>query len=163
MNVLILSISVIILLFGTVVLRGAPYLPTLQAQQKTAIELLALKKGQTLLELGSGDGRLLAYAASHGINAVGIELNPLLVLWTRVRYWRYRRRIKVYWGDFWLKDWPKTDGLYVFLLDRYMEKLHKKITQQHTQSGFKVVSYTFKIPNKEYIRTKNGLYLYIYD
>jgi hypothetical protein len=162
MDVLILISIALVLLFGFVVMRGAPYLPTLRAQQQTALELLDLKKGQTLLELGSGDGRMLAYAASKGIKSIGIELNPVLVLWTRVRYWRYRKLICVSWGDFWLTSWPQSDGMYVFLLDKYMAKLDTKIIQYSGKKSYKVASYTFTIPDKKPVMTKNGIHLYHY-
>ena len=53
--VLVLGV-VLILAFGAVMLVGAPYLPTLGKQVNSALDLLDLKKGQRLLELGAGDG-----------------------------------------------------------------------------------------------------------
>ena len=90
MILLFVIIFILVLAFGGVLLRGAPYVPTLDRQGKIALELLDLKPGQTLLELGSGDGKMLVLAARAGLNVVGIELNPLLVgvSWLRTR--RYR-------------------------------------------------------------------------
>src|SRR5690606_196736 len=123
-------ISVIVLLFGFVVLFGAPYLPTLSRQQAEALELLDLKPGQTMLELGSGDGRMLIAAARRGVKAVGYELNPLLVAWSWLVTRRYGDLVTVRWANFWRVNLPECHGIYVFLLDRYMPKLHKKITQE---------------------------------
>ena len=61
----------LILIFGYVILFGAPFLPTLKNQIEAIFELLDLKEGQTLIELGSGDGRILLEAAKRGINVVG--------------------------------------------------------------------------------------------
>lgn len=158
----LLLLFFVVLCFGLVVAVGAPYVPTLKQQNHTALELLGLKPGQTLLELGSGDGRVLKAAAAQGINAIGYELNPLLLLWSRLATWRYRRLIKVYWRNFWKVNLPKTDGIYVFLLNKYMLKLDKKITQETTNS-VKLVSYGFKIPNKKPQKVKNGLFLYTYN
>ena len=157
--VLLLVLSILIFLFGFVVLFGAPYVPTLSKQQQTALDLLDLKPGQTLLELGSGDGRMLVAAAKRGITAVGYELNPILVAWTWLITRRYRKLVKVRLANFWVVSLPKCDGIYVFLLDRYMEKLHTKITQE-ISSPVKVVSFAFKIPNSKHVTEKNGLYLY---
>jgi SAM-dependent methyltransferase len=121
---------VIILLFGFVVLFGAPYLPTLKKQVDAAFDLLDLKPGQTLLELGCGDGRVLKAAAQRGLSAVGYELNPLLVCIAKLHTWRYRKQAKVVWGNFWTAKWPKTDAIFVFLLARYMKKLDTKIVQE---------------------------------
>ena len=152
-----------IMLFGFVVFRGAPYVPTLNAQVRDAFELLDLKSGQTLLELGCGDGRLLRYAAEHGVYSVGYELNPLLVLSIRLRHWRYRRYIRVIWGDYWLKDWPPSDGMYVFLLDRYMKKLDKKVAHYAGKKQYPLVSFAFEIPGRKAAARRSGVRLYIYN
>lgn len=151
----------VVLLFGFVVLVGAPFLPTLNKQIDPAFELLNLKPGQTLLELGSGDGRILKAAAERGLHAVGYELNPLLVLYSRLRLWPYRKQTKVRWGNYWGKDWPPADGIFVFLLDPYMRKLDKKI-MQYKHKPVKLVSFAFRIPGRPITKQKNGLYLYTY-
>lgn len=162
MTFFILALIVIVLLFCSVVFFGAPYLPTLSIPKDVAFELLGLKKGQHLLELGSGDGRILAYAARRGIYATGYELNPLLVLYTKIRYYRYRRYIKVYCRNYWSVSWPETDAIYVFLLDKYMKKLDKKVIQSYSKP-VKLVSFAFKIPHKRPESEKGGMYLYQYE
>jgi 16S rRNA A1518/A1519 N6-dimethyltransferase RsmA/KsgA/DIM1 with predicted DNA glycosylase/AP lyase activity len=150
--------------FGFVLLRGAPYLPTLSRQVETALDLVALKPGQTLLELGCGDGKVLMAAAERGWNVVGYELNPILALvaWLRTR--RYQGRVKVVWGDFWGRKWPEHDGIFVFLLDSFMEKLNTRIVQETGKNGKKImlVSFAFQIPGRQPKAVKDGLYLYEY-
>ena len=82
---LALAVIILMLSFGAVLLFGAPYLPTLNPQVKAALELSELKAGDTLLELGCGDGKVLIAAAKLGINVVGFELNPFVafVAWLR--------------------------------------------------------------------------------
>ncbi len=150
-----------VLIFSFVILFGAPFLPTLKARTAEALDLLDLKPGQTLLELGSGDGRILRAAAERGINAIGYELNPVLVLWSRLKTWKYRQNITVHLANYWRVKLPKTDGIYVFLLNPYMEKLNNKI-EQEISKPVKLVSFAFEIPGKKPTKTKNGLYLYLY-
>jgi SAM-dependent methyltransferase len=147
--------------FGVVVLFGAPYLPTLTPQVKTALKLADLKPGQTLLELGCGDGKVLIAAAKQGVNAVGYELNPFMaaVCWLRTR--RYRRHVKVIWGDFWRKDWPPADAIFVFLLPRFMPRLDKEI-MQYDSKPIKLVSFAFQIPGKSADTEQGGVFLYKY-
>ena len=152
----------VVLIFSFVILFGAPFLPTLKARTSDALDLLDLMPGQTLLELGSGDGRILRAAAERGIHAIGYELNPLLALWSILRSWKYRRLIRVHWGNYWHKNWPSTDGIYVFLLNPYMKKLDTKIIQTYPEKRLKVVSFAFEIPGKSVTQTKNGLFLYRY-
>lgn len=148
--------------FGGVLLFGAPYLPTLRPQIKTALEMADLKPGQTLIELGSGDGRVLIAAARQGLNVVGYELNPLLVMISWLRTRRYRRHVRIIWGDFWQKDWPEAEAVFTFLLPRYMSKLDKKVIQFYNRP-VKLVSFAFKIPGKTLARQKDGVFLYLYD
>lgn len=152
----------VIFCFGIVLLFGAPYLPTLKTQQQQALQLLSLAPGQTLLELGSGDGRMLRAAAKQGINAVGYELNPILFVISWLLALPYGNKIRIRFGNFWSDQWPETDGIYVFLLDKYMNKLDKKIIQQYHSKNIKLVSYTFKIPGKKPTKTQGALYLYTY-
>lgn len=164
MSIIWLILVVTVLLFGFVVLFGAPYLPTLQPQTKQALDLLDLKPGQTLLELGSGDGRVMRAAAERGLTVVGYELNPLLVLVSLVVTWRYRKQVTIRWGNFWRAKWPTTDGVFVFLLDKYMKKLDTKVTQQvaRQKRPIKLLSFTFQIPGKSPAKKHQGILLYLY-
>lgn len=161
MAVIIAVLICLVLLFGMVVSRGAPYVPTLRLQTETALDMLDLKAGQTLIELGSGDGRVLLAAAKKGINVVRYELNPVLVFISWFVTWRYRRNVRIIWGDFWQAEWPNADAIYTFLLEKYMKKLDKKIVQEYGRN-VKLVSFAFKIPNRKVISEKSGLFLYNY-
>jgi len=160
---ILLVVVVVILCFGFVILFGPPWVPTLTPQAKRALDMIDLKPGDTLLELGSGDGKILLDAASRGWDAVGIELNPILVVISRLRTWRYRKQVKVKWGNLWQTEkWPKAEGIFVFILPKHMPKLDKKIAEWHTGS-IKLVSFAFTIPGKKTIRQhKSGVYLYEY-
>lgn len=140
---------------------GAPYLPTLTPQVRAALKLADLQPGQTLLELGSGDGKVLLAAAEQGIRVIGYELNPLLVAvaWLRTR--RHRELVTVRWVNMWKVQWPQTDAIFVFLLPKYMKKLDKKIVQQN-YTCVKLVSFAFKIPDRKIDSELDGVFLYMY-
>jgi len=130
-------------------------------QVEVALDLLDLKPGQTLLELGSGDGRVLRAGAKRGLYVVGIELNPLLVIFSRIWLIKYRRNTKVIWGSYWSVSWPQCDGVFTFMMDRYMPKLDKRMNQLNNRS-IKLASYAFKIPGKKPLQQKAGVLLYEY-
>jgi hypothetical protein len=161
MNLIMIVILVLVVLFGFVILFGAPYLPTLNKQTKEALDLLDLKPGQTLLELGSGDGRVLRAAAKRGIKAIGYEINPLLVVWSLIACWRYRSLVRVRWANFWTVKLPNAEGVYTFLLQRYMANLDAKIINDMNK-GTKLVSFGFHIPDKRSAMESDALYLYNY-
>lgn len=164
-----------ILMFCGVVAFGAPFLPTLSKRIDDAVELLDLKPGQTLLELGSGDGRLLKAVAKKGVYAIGYELNPMLVAYTYLSTWRYRKYVTVKCRNYWQVKWPESDAMYVFLLNPYMSKLHKKVVQyldhsdaisgqpaNNNTKNYKLVSFAFEITDKKPAKSKNGMFLYKY-
>ena len=152
----------IILPFAYVLLFGAPYLPTRKAQVKQALDLLNLKKGELLLDLGSGDGTVLVEAAKRGIQCIGYELNPLVFAVAYLRVWRYRKLVELRLKNFWRQPIPpETKGIFVFLLDKYMTKLDKKLKSE-APKGTKVVSYTFIIPSKKAKSSNQALSLYQY-
>jgi hypothetical protein len=151
----------LLLAFGLVVLFGPPFVPTMRRQVEAALDMLDLKPGQTLLELGSGDGRVALAAARRGLNVVGIELNPLLVLYSRLRCFKYRRQVKIQWGNYLSKPWPAADGVFTFALQRLMPALDKKCTGWHTKPTH-FASFAFTIPDKKPVRKAAGVFLYFY-
>jgi SAM-dependent methyltransferase len=162
MEWVILAALVLVLCFGSVLLFGAPYLPTLGPQVKIALDMTGLKEGQTLIELGCGDGKVLVAAAKQGLNVVGYEINPLLVMMCRLRTRRYGKQVRVIWGDFFKKQWPPADAIFVFLLPKYMEKLNKKVIQS-ADKPVKLVSFAFEIKSQKPAAQKDGVFLYKYQ
>jgi 16S rRNA A1518/A1519 N6-dimethyltransferase RsmA/KsgA/DIM1 with predicted DNA glycosylase/AP lyase activity len=153
---------ILVLLFGFVLLFGAPYVPTLKPQTEQALDLLNLKPGQTLLELGSGDGRVMRAAAARGLHVVGYELNPILVVVSLVVTWKYRKQVRVVWGSIWRQEWPRAEGVFIFMIDRFMPRLNKRFEVYASGAPLRVVSFAYKIPNKKIIRSQKGIHLYEY-
>jgi 16S rRNA A1518/A1519 N6-dimethyltransferase RsmA/KsgA/DIM1 with predicted DNA glycosylase/AP lyase activity len=147
--------------FAFVIAFGAPFLPTLSPQVPRALDLMNLKPGDTLLELGSGDGRILIAAAERGMYAIGYELNPLLAIFSWLRTRKYGGKVKVVWGNFWHKQLPPAEGIFVFLLNPYMKRLDQKILRE-SKKPVKLISFAFQIPNRKPTKTKYGLHLYQY-
>ena len=152
---------VIFMSFSLVVFVGAPYLPTLTPQMQAAIRLANLQPGDTLLELGCGDGKVVAAAAAQGYKVVGYELNPILAVICWARCFKYRRQVKIIWGNFWSAPWPPAEAIFVFLLPKYMKKLDKKIVQ-YSHKPVKLISFAFEIPGQQPTKTAQGVFRYDY-
>lgn len=152
----------IVLCFGLVLAVGPPYLPTLDKQVRTALGLLQLKKGDRLLELGCGDGKVLVAAARQGLQVTGIELNPILVAVCWLRTVRYRKQVRVVWGNYWHTGlWPDADGIFGFVLPKYMSKLDRTIIGWQRRP-VRLASFAFKIPDKPADAEQDGVFLYVY-
>lgn len=158
---IVIPLTVIFFTFALIVFVGPPYLPTLRRQTAVALDLLDLEPGQTMLELGSGDGRVMLAAAKRGWNVVGVELNPFLVLVSLAVTWRYRRQVRVLWGSYFGKDWPEVQGIFAFMLPRYMPKLDKYIAL-HCTRPVRLASFAFKIPGRPAAAVQEGVFLYEY-
>lgn len=126
-----------------------------------ALDMLALKKGDVFVDLGSGDGAVLIEAASNGLVCYGYELNPFVWLVSKVRTRKYRKQVTIYCKNFWKTPLPEnTKGVFVFLLDKYMPALDKKL-QQELKDG-RVVSHAFHIPHKKPTKQHGAFFLYKY-
>lgn len=149
---------VVFMIFASVILRGAPYLNSHKRAVNKVFDLLELRKGQLIIDLGSGSGNVLHAAAKQGINGVGFELNPILVLYSRFKLRKYPES-KVIWGDYWKKELPKCDGIYIFLMGRFMKRLPKYLARNINQPT-KVACYGFSIPKLQPIHEEYGYYIY---
>jgi hypothetical protein len=105
---------------------------------------------------------VLIAAAQTGLHVVGYELNPFLALVSWLRTRRFKKQVKVVWGNFWTQDWPPAQGIFTFLHPRFMRRLDNKIVQSTTKP-VKLVSFAFKIPDREATQQKRGVLLYEYD
>jgi 16S rRNA A1518/A1519 N6-dimethyltransferase RsmA/KsgA/DIM1 with predicted DNA glycosylase/AP lyase activity len=161
MQWLVLGLAILVIVFGFVVFFGPPYVPTLDKQINAALDLLDLSPTQTMLELGSGDGRVLKAAAKRGWNVVGYELNPILVLISWLVTIRYRKQVRLVCGNFWTKKWPPAEGIFIFMIGRQMKKIDKRI-ESLSNRPIKLASFAFKIPNKRPTKQRKGIYLYEY-
>lgn len=145
------------------VLFGAPYLPTRRDHAQVAVNLAGLQPGQTLVDLGCGDGRLLVMAARQGFRAVGYEINPFLAL---ISWWRGRAfpgRVKVYWGNFWRRNLPaETAAVFVFAAGPYLSRLGRYLSRQagQTEQGLVLISYAFALPAHRPIKRHGPFWVY---
>lgn len=162
MTVALTVLLVLSLMLGFVVFFGPPYVPTLKRNLEAALDLLELKPGQTMLELGSGDGRVLIAAAKRGVNVVGIELSPILfvISWLRTR--RYRKQVRIIWGSYFAVSWPPAEAIFTFMIPRQMARLDKRIEQWRGKRPVRLASFGFSIPGKKPVSMRNGVFLYDY-
>jgi hypothetical protein len=116
------------------------------------------------VDLGSGSGVVLTLAAELGAKAIGYELNPVLVLYSRLRLARYKRDTKVILGNYWRQNLPAdTTVVYVFAVTRDAAKLNRYLTEQAAKIDAKtlrVAAFGFSIPNKKPIKRRDGINLY---
>lgn len=157
---------------------GAPY----KAMQRECVDVLfdrvlgpwaqqtrgggaAALGGLRFVDLGSGDGRLVRTAAQRGMPAVGYELNPYLVLLSRMRMTSATEQMApaVRWANLWDADLRTADVVTVYGRsgDNMMQRLVEKCEAELPQKAV-VVSYLQDMPGWDRILVMdvNGLKLY---
>jgi hypothetical protein len=149
MVVVWILIWVIILTFGFIVFRGAPYVPSRRRYiEKAFTKLYPLGEKDVLVDVGSGDGVVLRIASEHGATAIGYELNPILVIISRVLSRRHKKT-SVVLADFWLTPLPdNTTVVYAFMVTRDVKKMIRRITTEATRLGkpIRLISYGNTLP-----------------
>ncbi len=144
-------------------MTGAPFVPSTSATAKSMIALAKIKSGTHVIDLGSGDGRLLFRAAKLGATAHGVEINPYLVLYTKIRarLLGLQSRVSVRCGDFWGENLKKADVIFIYLLPWKMDRLADKI-QKEAKSGCLVVSNSFIFPHWDTVSRDETHHVYVF-
>ncbi len=142
-------------------LRGAPYVPTRKITVDKIVDLAGNVDGKKMIDIGSGDGRLVIAFAQKGAQATGIEILPPLVNLSRKKIQEagLEDRAKVIWQDMWKTDFSPYDVLTVFGIVHVMPTLAKKIRRE-MKPGSKVISLSFKFPHWPIKEDRDGIYLY---
>jgi cyclopropane fatty-acyl-phospholipid synthase-like methyltransferase len=140
---------------------GAPYEPISEEKLDKLFEISNVKKGDKVVDLGSGDGRIVMGFAKKGILAHGFEINPILVLLSR---WRIKRaglekNAFIYWKNFWNVDLYCYDVVVFFQYKTIMKRLRNKFKKE-LNSGAKILSYYWDFPEWKSLKQKSGIYLY---
>lgn len=140
---------------------GVPFLPTHLNQAKHMVKLAGIKPGMKVVDLGSGAGRLMFLAAAAGAEVVGYELNPFLVVWTRlmISVRRLGGKTRVRLQSIYTADVKDADVVLAFLFEEPMKKLESKLFQE-MKPGAKIVSYTFPFAQHEPARKEQGVMVY---
>jgi len=123
-------------------LYGLPPVPTNKDRIRHALQLAKLKPGETLYDLGAGDGRVLLIARrDFGAQAVGIEIGPIqcILIWFRVLSSGLGNRIKIRWGNFYQADLKDADVVFVYATSQEVMKLAPHLAAQMKQ-GSRLVS-----------------------
>jgi hypothetical protein len=167
MKIIALVIFIVVLLFGFVVFRGAPYVPSKKRDIKKVFrELYPISNADVLVDIGSGDGVVLREAVRAGAKkAVGIELNPLLVVISRLLS-RHTAAVEVRLADFWLTKLPEeTTVIYTFGESRDIEKMARRVESEAQRLGRPLyfISYGFALSSRSYEKASTVHFLYRFE
>jgi len=160
-------VSMVVITFGFVVFRGAPYVPSRHSEVEKAFskDLYPVSEKDVVVDVGSGDGIILRRAARLGARSIGFELNPILVFISRFLS-RDNKKIKTVLADFWLTALPDdTTLVYAFTVTRDIDKVAKKLQNEsdRLRRPLYFISYGISIRNKTKMRQLGAHYLYRFE
>src|SRR3984893_3801458 len=124
-----------------------PYLPSPQLVVERMLEAAQLKPGETLYDLGSGDGRIVITAAQmFKANAVGIELSDILCKSTlkKIAALHLESQVKIIHGNALKVDLSPADVVTLYLLTSSNARLKPNL-EKYLKPGARVVSNDFEI------------------
>jgi tRNA A58 N-methylase Trm61 len=141
---------------------GAVFVPIKDEKLGIMINLADPKKGDKIIDIGSGDGKILIALANKGVPSEGVEINPYLVHKSthKIRQMSLDDLAKVSNKSFWSVDFSKYDIIFLYGMNHFMKKLEQKLLREMVP-GSRVVSNYFKFPNWKPSKETEGVRLYI--
>ncbi|KAL8615224.1 hypothetical protein ACOMHN_050265 [Nucella lapillus] len=131
-----------------------PFVPATTAQVRNVFTALAGRSG-SLIDIGSGDGRITLEAARRGFNkAYGVELNTWLVLYSRLSAWRQGLHPSTVFmkRNLWKTNLSSYDNIVIFGVEQMMQQFEDKLSGELSASGC-VVACRFQLPSWEPVAT----------
>ncbi|MFH1089208.1 MAG: methyltransferase [Candidatus Uhrbacteria bacterium] len=164
---LVFSLFLVSNMFSTIFLSKVPWVPTRPRIGRKMFELADLKPGETVVDLGCGDGILLMTAVKdfQAGHCIGYELDPAIRSWGnfRLRLAKLSDKIELRGGNFFKAELPKADVVATYLFPEVQIKL-EPLLKKYYPSGTRVISRTFRFPTLTLEKTSviDGETLYLY-
>ncbi len=133
----------------------APYVVAPEHAVDKMLSIANLKPGETLYDLGCGDGRILIAAAEkYKVKAVGIEIGESLAekAAQNVRKHGLQSRVTVVHGDFMATDLSSANVVTLYLAPIANDTLRPNL-ERYLRPHSRVVSYDYPIPGWKPIDT----------
>lgn len=165
---ILISLMIISLIIAWIMwsaLIGAGFEPTSKKLVRKMLDMAEIDSMDTLYDLGSGDGRIVLEAAKgYNARAVGIEADPIRVIWSRLSllFSGLQNSSRIIWGNIFKEDISEATAVTLFLGYKSNQKLKRKLLDE-LKPGTPVVSYiwTFKGWKPVKVNEKDRIYLYI--
>lgn len=155
-------ISITVLIFIIIPLMfGASYEPSRIKIIHQMLKFSKPKSSDKMVDLGSGDGKIVFEFAKKGIESHGYEINPVLVFWSKRKAKKLNLQNKAFfhWKNFWKADISKFNIVTIFQFYHLMPFLERKLFAE-LPKGAKILSNKWKFPKIKPENQKGNVYFY---
>ncbi len=115
--------------------QGALYVSTTKTRIKAILSEVKMGKGEFLIDLGCGDGRVLRMVSRrYDVKATGYELNPMAYLRAKL-FSLFYSEIKIKRKNFWDVDISKADVVFCYLFPDVLKKMSEKVKKELKPGG----------------------------
>jgi len=124
------------------------FVPTPALLIRAKLELAGIKPGETIYDLGCGDGRVLIEAAqNYDVRGVGIEIRAHLVAKARATVCRHHleERIEIRQEDYRAANVAEADVVIMYLNRGSLGQLSRKL-EVELRPGARIVTHQFDLP-----------------
>lgn len=124
--------------------QAVAFVPTPRVITDTMIDLAQPKTGETVMDLGAGDGRVLERAMERtpGLRAVGYEGALAVWLLAQCRHYFVKQKPRILLKNFLQEDLQHADVVFTYLGVDMMKRLKPKL-EAELKPGTRVVSHAF--------------------
>jgi len=119
------------------------YVPTPHDVVAKMLDLVKVKKGEVVYDLGCGDGRIVVEAAKRGATATGFDIDPQRIKEARenVKKNKVEKLAKIKQEDIFTLDLRDANVITLYLLPRLNVKLIPQL--EKLKAGSRIVSHDF--------------------
>ncbi|MBI4835838.1 MAG: N-6 DNA methylase [Candidatus Abawacabacteria bacterium] len=161
--------AILLVITVYVLLIGAPFIPTPQPVVEHMVKVAKLKKGMTVMDPGCGDARMLVTACKMHpeVRGIGYELFFIAYILAKIRTWKFRNRIKIWFRNSDHADLSEVDVMFCYMLYKPLGRNADKYKRE-LKKGAKIISYAFEIPGWQWdekippVPEKNFAAIFIY-
>jgi SAM-dependent methyltransferase len=128
-----------------------PYIPSPQSLVVDMLALAAVNADDFLIDLGSGDGRIVITAAREfGARGLGVDIDPALVAWANAaaQAEQLDGRVRFIEADLFETDLSEATVVTLYLLPETVNRLAAKLLRE-LRPGARVVSHDYPIEGWE--------------
>jgi tRNA G46 methylase TrmB len=159
--ILILFIDLVLTILTMTFYNGPFYAPVSDKRIAKILRLINVKKDQKIVDLGSGNGKVLIALAKKGFNVLGLEINPWLVFKSRKRIKKagFGGKTEIKWADFWKVNLGEFNVIIIYGIGYMMKRLEQKLLKE-VKKDLQVITVSFPFPNLNYEKKLEDVYCY---